>query len=46
MTAYVVGLYLGITHSEGLNILKKAVLKVLTEDIGKTVDFVLKNSKF
>ena len=51
MIADVVGLYLSIPHSEGLDILKKQCenysnKKVSTEDIGKMADFVLKNNLF
>ena len=52
MTAGVAGLYPGIPHSEGLDILKKQYenypnnKKVSTEDIGKMADFVLKKNLF
>ena len=51
MTADVVGLYPSLTHSEGLDIVKKQCenysnKKVSTEDIGKMADYVLKNSLF
>ena len=51
LTADVVGLYLSIPHSEGLDILKRQYennpnKKVYTEDIGKMADFVLKNNLF
>ena len=49
MTADVVGLYSSIPHSEDLGILKKHYekypnKKACTEDIGKIVEFVLKNN--
>ena len=51
MTADVVGLYPSLTHSEGLDIVKKQCenysnKKVSAEDIGKMADYVLKNSLF
>ena len=51
LTADVVGLYISIPHSEGLDILKRQYennpnKKVYTEDIGKMADFVLKNNLF
>ena len=51
VTADVAGIYPSIPHSEGLNILKKQYenypnKKVSTVDIGKMVDFVLKNNLF
>ena len=51
VTADVVGLYLSIPHSEGLDILKKQYKNypkknVSTENIVKMADFVLKNNLF
>ena len=51
MTADVVGLYLSIPHSEGLDILKKQYenypnKKVCTEYKGEMADFVVKNNLF
>ena len=51
MTADVVGLYPSITHTEGLEVLRKQYDKFLqkkvpTEDIIKIADFVLKNNFF
>ena len=51
VTVDILGLYLSIPHSEGLDILKKQCenypnKKLSTEDTGKMANFVLKNNFF